>query len=139
MSEIKPVPQPSAVARLAAIAQVSILIVGSLLPQKTKHAIGTQGLWHRPLHLILFATTAGAVRVAFSRRPVFTSMLLVTLAFLLESAEHLLYVNLFEWNDVEDDMIGMAIGLLLAGGWQWWSDRVVSRRESAERSFHVSP
>jgi hypothetical protein len=29
-------------------------------------------------------------------------------------AEHLLYFNVFEWNDVRDDVIGIVVGLLLA-------------------------
>jgi hypothetical protein len=127
VSETKPVPQLSRLALPATIAQVSILIVGSLLPQNAKHAIGTQGLWHRPLHLILFATTACTTRAAFARRPFLTSIFLLTLALSLESAEHLLYDNLFEWRDVWDDAIGIAIGLVLAGAWRCWSVRAVSQ------------
>jgi hypothetical protein len=125
--ETRPVPQPSRLALPATIAQVSVLIVGSLLPQAAKHAIGTQGLWHRPLHLILFAATACTTRAAFVHRPFFTSIFLLTLALSLESAEHLLYRNLFEWRDVRDDVIGIAIGLLLAGAWRYWCVRLGDR------------
>jgi hypothetical protein len=53
--------------------------------------------------------TAGAARAAFARRPALTSIFLVALALSLESAEHFLYLNLFEWHDLSDDVIGIAI------------------------------
>jgi hypothetical protein len=130
VSETKSAPRRSALALPAAIAQVSILVVGSLLPQNAKHAIGTQGLWHRPLHLILFATTAGTTLAAFAPRRFVIPIFLVVLAVLLESAEHLLYFNPFEWNDVRDDVIGIAIGILLVRSWRRWSVGLASHRES---------
>jgi hypothetical protein len=114
VSETKPMPQRPFLALPATVAQVSVLIFGSLLPQKAKHAIGTQGIWHRPVHLVLFATTAFTARPAFARHPFLTPVLLIAFALSLELAEHLLYFNLFEWNDVRDDVIGIAVGLLLS-------------------------
>jgi hypothetical protein len=135
VSETKPLLQRSSLALRATLAQVAFLILGSLLPQTAKHAIGTQGLWHRPLHLILFATTAATTRAASARLRLYTSIFLVALALSLEFAEHLLYLNLFEWHDVRDDLVGIAIGLLLVGSWQWSSGGMVSHPETARGPF----
>jgi uncharacterized protein YfiM (DUF2279 family) len=95
------------------IALVALLIVGSFLPAQAKHALGTQGAWHRPLHIALFAATAALARVAYRRGTVITATLLLLLASSLELAEAAPYIKHFEWPDLRDDAIGIIAGLTL--------------------------
>ncbi len=95
------------------IALVALLIVGSFLPAHTKHALNTQGAWHRPLHIALFAATAAAALAAFRRGAAITAILLLFLAGSLELAEAAPHIHRFEWPDLRDDAIGIVAGLTL--------------------------
>lgn len=102
--------------RLAALLWVLVIILLSLIPLPWKNAIGTTGAFHRAGHLLAFlilafllcriATTAAArlIRCAGA----------VLLGIVLETAEHLLYHDRLEWDDVFVDTIGVALGFLCA-------------------------
>ncbi len=86
------------------------------MPLPWKHEIGTTGAFHRAGHLLAFLilafllcriasnTAARLVRCAGA----------VVLGILLETAEHLIYRDRLEWDDVLVDAIGVALGFLCA-------------------------
>lgn len=102
--------------RLAALVWVLAIIVLSLIPLPWKNEIGTTGAFHRAGHLLAFlilafllcriASTAAArlIRCAGA----------VLLGIVLETAEHLLYRDRLEWDDVLVDALGVALGFLCA-------------------------
>lgn len=93
---------------------IALLIVGSLLPEEAKLALGTQGVFHRPLHIFLFAMAAILSRIALpSRFARVLPALLLGFGMALELVEHLMFRNAFEWRDVRDDAIGIVAGLAL--------------------------
>ena len=102
--------------RLAALLWVLIIVVLSLIPVPWKDAIGTTGAFHRAGHLLAFLILA----FLFCRITLNTAARLIRcagailLGFLLEAAEHFIYHDRLEWDDVLVDAIGVALGFLCA-------------------------
>ena len=102
--------------RLAALLWVLLIIVLSLIPLPWKNVIGTTGAFHRVGHLLAFVilalllcritstTAARLIRCAGA----------VLLGILLETAEHLIYRDRLEWDDVLVDAVGVVLGFLCA-------------------------
>jgi hypothetical protein len=102
--------------RLAALLWVLLIVVLSLIPLPWKNAIGTTGAFHRAGHLLAFLILAfllcGIASTATAK--LIRSAGAVLLGIGLEIAEHLLYHDRLEWDDVLVDAIGVALGLLCA-------------------------
>lgn len=102
--------------RLAALAWVLLVIALSLIPLPWKNAIGTTGAFHQAGHLLAFLILA----LLLCRSAVTLSAKLVRclgavlLGIVLETAEHLLYHDRLEWEDVLVDVIGVVLGFLCA-------------------------
>ena len=75
----------------------------------------SQSIVHQVWHLVSFGA-AGAMLFALSRnaKQFFTAALAIfCLAVAIETSQHLLYKNAFEWWDVRDDTIGVAFAWVL--------------------------
>jgi len=87
---------------------IVVLIVGSVLPDQAKNAIGAHSQ-HRLYHLLSFGATAYLLTlIGRSNRERFYALLFViALGTALELAQHLIFHSPFEWWDVRDDTIGV--------------------------------
>jgi VanZ like family len=75
----------------------------------------SESIVHQMAHLVLFGA-AGLMLFALSRnaKQILTAALgIFCLAVAIETSQHLLYKNLFEWWDVRDDTIGLAMAAML--------------------------
>lgn len=99
--------------RLIAIVWLVVLTAVSLQPYRPPGESQTSG--HRIAHAIAFGVPAlMLLRLARSLRQQWAASLIVLcLALAIETAQHLIYGNAFEWWDVRDDTIGLLIAILL--------------------------
>jgi len=93
---------------------LSTVVVGSLLPVKTKIAIGTVGTAHDLVHVVVFACTA-VVLMLWARTKA-QEFCLASVAFMigvvLEIVQKLMTGNSIEWGDIQTDCIGSLLALL---------------------------
>lgn len=104
---------PQRFLRLIAAPWTLCLIVGSLLPDHVKEAIGTHS-HHRPYHFIAFGATALLfLLVSTSRRQEWISLSgALALGLTLETLQCLLD-GYFEWWDLRDDALGILLAFAL--------------------------
>jgi hypothetical protein len=71
-----------------------------------------EGLSHRLLHFGCFACLAALARLAFNPRHTLACAVLASIAWgaAIEFAQHLVYHNPYEWEDLRDDAWGAAAG-----------------------------
>jgi hypothetical protein len=95
---------------------VLLILLGSFLPEGIKENMGTQGQWHRTVHIGSFAVLAAAARYRFRDRAWFSlGLALMAASILLEFVQARVFrQNYFEWWDVRDDGIGILIGMASA-------------------------
>jgi VanZ family protein len=99
--------------RLIATLWIAGLVVVSLQPWRPEGE--SQSIVHQVLHLVSFGA-AGLMLFALSRnsKQIRTAALAVfCLAVVIETSQHMLYKNAFEWWDVRDDTIGVLLGGIL--------------------------
>ena len=97
---------------------VLALIVGSLLPDGAKTAIGTH-MEHRLYHMLSFGSTAYLVFTLLARdarERIYALVFVVALGFGIEYLQHCIFHNVYEWWDVRDDGIGVLAAAVLT---QW--------------------
>jgi hypothetical protein len=106
---------------------ISAVIVGSLLPGSAKERIGAStsearprtrqdGYRHRFVHVLTFGSTCLLVSLlAWNRREELQAAgEVLVIGCLIELAQDIVYLhgNLFEWWDVRDDAIGIALAFI---------------------------
>jgi hypothetical protein len=102
--------------RLAALFWILLIIALSLIPTSWKDAAGTTGVFHQAGHLLAFLILG----LLLCRSPITRNAKLVrclgaiVLGIVLETAEHFMYHDRLEWDDVLVDSIGVALGFLFA-------------------------
>lgn len=99
--------------RRIAIVWIAGLVAVSLQPWRPHGE--SQSIIHQLWHMASFGA-AGAMLLALSRnaRQVLAAALgIFCLAVAIETSQHLLYKNPFEWWDVRDDTIGVAFAWML--------------------------
>ncbi len=99
--------------RLIAIVWMICLTVVSLQPYRPRGESHSEA--HRILHVIAFGVPA-LMLLALARglkQQWAAALTIVCLALAIETAQHLIYGNTFEWWDVRDDVIGLLIAVLL--------------------------
>jgi hypothetical protein len=96
--------------RLIAAPWVICLIAGSLMPSNFKDAVGTHS-FHRTFHFVSFGSTALLfLLLSNNRRQEYIAACGVfALGVTLEILQHVIFVDIFEWWDVRDDAVGIAI------------------------------
>jgi hypothetical protein len=100
---------------LRRIAIVWILGVVAVSLQPWRPQGESQSIVHPVSHMVLFGVAA-AMLFALSenaRQAWATALEIFCLAMAIETSQHLLYKNLFEWWDVRDDTIGVAAAWML--------------------------
>jgi hypothetical protein len=109
---------------------VLCVVVGSLLPGRTKLAIGTttldrmrtrtetSGPIHRSVHLGVFGATALLFLLVAPdrRREAVAALAALALGALIEVTQHLLFGSVMEWWDVRDDSVGVLVAFALMHG-----------------------
>lgn len=99
--------------RLIAILWIAGLVAVSLQPWRPEGE--SQSIVHQVSHLISFGA-AGVMLFALSndsRQAWRAALGILCLAVAIETSQHLLYKNPFEWWDVRDDTIGVLFGGVL--------------------------
>ncbi len=100
----------------AIAAWVACLLVGSLQPVRLGAARGGT-MMHLILHLLAFGIPAFLLQLHYSRQAwvwvaAFTLLPTLSLAFVIELTQTLIYRNSFEWADVFADLLGTFIAIL---------------------------
>jgi hypothetical protein len=95
-------------------ATVALTAAIGALPLSWKVALGTRGILHRPLHTIAFATLCGLAIWGLESREtrLLRASAVFVFGFLLETMQHLVYRNAFEWRDCLADGIGVCLALI---------------------------
>jgi hypothetical protein len=103
-------------ARVAPI-WVLALVIGSVLPDAAKIAIGTH-YWHRLYHLLSFGSTAYLLTLIArtTRERLYALLFVIALGAAIEFSQHAIFGNSIEWWDIRDDTLGVLLAAVLS---QW--------------------
>jgi hypothetical protein len=107
----------------------------SLMPLSVKRTIGATGVLHNAGHLAAFAIT-GILFLQWKQPDRFQPWLLwplMAFAFALETAEAVLFRNVFEWRDIGTDTLGLLTALLICGVCDFLSAEANTRRQRGAR------
>ena len=101
--------------RLGQFATVWIICLVAISLQPYRPVGESESLAHRAAHVFTFGVAALALLVVSDgRKQQWTAALGVFgLAVAIETAQHLMYKNVFEWWDVRDDVIGVLVAVLI--------------------------
>lgn len=110
---------PRIALRAAAWVWIALLVVGSLQPSRPS----TVKSLHREIHWVAFA---GAALLLFAlsktrRREILRACTVFLLGVSLEIAQHLIYRNHLEWQDIADDGLAILAAFILyrlTGAWK---------------------
>jgi len=96
---------------------VLALVIGSILPEDAKVAIGTH-YQHRLYHLLSFGSTAYLLTLIArtARERLYALLFVIALGAALEFSQHGIFGNPIEWWDIRDDTLGAFAAALLS---QW--------------------
>lgn len=101
--------------RRAAIVWIAGLVLGSLQPYRLLANNQNPSIPHRIQHAVTFGVAALLLFLLSQsgKQEWLAGLIVFCLAVAIETAQHLLYRNRFEWWDVRDDTIGLLVAALL--------------------------